>query len=117
MTEPDKARKLISEERIELEMKHRTHFAKAFATRAEKGVEEYKRDARRTDRLKAQECKTCFYLRGARLGGVVLTTAPCRICGKTMQFKAAAVTEICEACSGENDACRMCMADIELRLQ
>lgn len=116
MTQTGK-RKLISEERTEIEIKHRTHFAKAFAARAEKAVDEWKRDARRTGRLKACECKTCFYLRSSRVGAATLTTAPCRLCGGPMQFATTVVTEICETCSHENDACRMCMADVELRLQ
>jgi hypothetical protein len=116
VSQPGK-RKLISEERTEIEIKHRTHFAKAFAARAEKAIDEWKRDARRTDRLAACECKTCFYLRSTRVGGTAVTTAPCRLCGELMQFATTVVTEICEKCSRENDACRMCMADVELRLQ
>jgi len=112
-----KARKLISEERTELEIKHRTHFARQFAARAEKNVDEWKRDARRSDRLKACECKTCFYLRAVRLGGHTPTTAPCRLCGAEMLFGSTVTTEICASCSAENESCRMCMADIELRLQ
>lgn len=116
MTTAAPARKLLSEERIELEIKHRTHFAKSYAQRAEKNIDEFRRDARRPDRMKAHECKTCFYLRASRVGASVPTEVACRICGEAMLFGTAVTTEICEKCGREHSACRMCLADVELRL-
>ena len=111
-------RRILSEERIELERKHRTHFALSYAQRATKNVEDLKQDARRDKRREAGECKTCFYLKSARVGGAELTKAACRMCGREMILATAATPpEICSDCAKENELCRMCMADQELRLQ
>lgn len=71
-------------------------------------------DADQTERLKARECKLCFYIRKHRIGGAAMTDAECQGCQKVMGFSSTATDKFCRDCSDKYRVCTRCGADMEL---
>lgn len=72
-------------------------------------------DARRTERLEAQECRTCFYLRASRVAGQAMTWWACGVCAREAMWGSTGTPSVCEDCASEHQLCRVCGGDRELR--
>ena len=78
-------------------------------------MKDYRRaaaDADREARLKASQCRRCFYVSG-RIGGAMMTTKPCRSCGVEMHFGSTCTDALCKGCADKLRLCRHCAADLE----
>lgn len=76
-------------------------------------AEEVKMDARKTERLKRQECKSCFY--ASRIGGSAMTERPCMCCGSVMVYTSTATDVLCPGCAQKHQLCKHCGGDLEMR--
>lgn len=76
---------------------------------------EFLNDPRRKERKEKAECKRCFYVHNARIGGATMTEQPCGICGVSQMYGSTATDKICKKCAIENELCKYCGADMELR--
>jgi predicted nucleic acid-binding Zn ribbon protein len=72
-------------------------------------------DNDKKNRLDKCLCKSCYYIFDRRMGGASITRRPCGICEKTMQFSNTATDVICPSCAKQNDMCKQCGGDIELK--
>lgn len=70
-------------------------------------------DTDKQRRLVEQNCKRCFY--GSRIGGAAMTTQPCMCCHTQVMYGSTATDALCMDCAKENDLCKRCGGDIELR--
>lgn len=70
-------------------------------------------DTFKKERLAEQNCKCCFY--GSRIGGAAMTTQPCMCCHKPVMYGSTATDALCMDCARENELCKRCGGDIELR--
>jgi|GEM_PF-1730318 len=86
------------------------HHLEETVSRAREAAE----DLRRQERLQKGECRSCFYLVG-RIGGAVVTSRPCGLCGEEMLFANTCTDVLCPSCSKSHSLCRHCGADLELR--
>lgn len=93
-----------------------------FATELAKGQLEWiidlakllKEDPHKIERRKKALCKPCFYNR-SRIGGAAMTFQPCGICGEEMPFGNTVTDSCCTKCALENNLCKHCGGDIEMR--
>lgn len=69
-------------------------------------------DTKREQRLAAQECKLCFYLRG-RMAGQAFTDYQCRYCKETKSHPNTAVPNFCPECAKTLSICVDCGADLD----
>ena len=60
-------------------------------------------------------CRSCYYLSNVRIGGATITQRPCGICEAIMRFGSTASDVICHACAKDNNICKQCGADMELK--
>jgi len=70
-------------------------------------------DTDKQNRLKEQNCKCCYY--GSRIGGQAITTQPCMCCDTPVMYGSTATDALCMPCAKENDLCKRCGGDIEMR--
>ena len=77
-------------------------------------VREAAEDVARTERRKAQCCRTCFYLR-QRIGGATCSHRPCggEGCGETLHSGNTCVDVLCHACGVRYGLCVRCGGDAE----
>lgn len=78
--------------------------------RAGRCVEDPERKKRRAEAT----CRPCYYLR-MRVGGSMITSKRCRICGEDVSYASTATGETCVPCAKKHRLCRWCGADVELR--
>lgn len=91
-----------------------TELAKNGSKRIMNLAESLKEDPRKSERRKNALCKLCFY-NGSRIGGAAMTFQPCGICGEDMCFGNTATDSVCPECAFQNDLCKHCGGDIEMR--
>ena len=73
-------------------------------------------DPKKEDRLKAQECKYCYYMRsGVATQAFVQWT--CGICNTEQQWSNGDYPRICKECAIKHNLCMHCGADIDLRVK
>lgn len=90
-----------------------TERAKARIAELKRRHEDIEGDARKGERLAAQECKGCHYFQ--RIGGAAITKQPCMCCGKEQTYGSTNTDALCMDCAKANDLCKHCGGDIELR--
>ena len=78
-------------------------------------AEEASKDTRKALRLEICECKACFY--SSRIGGNVITTRACAICGRDRTYESSATDVLCLGCATENKLCAHCGGDLEMRVR
>lgn len=76
-------------------------------------AERYKSDPCKQARLQASECIVCY--RAGRIGCAAITQVDCGICGVEMSFPSTNVDVVCFHCALNNNLCKHCGADIELK--
>ena len=76
---------------------------------------EFMRDDRRKERLAEAECKTCFYVNYARIGGSAMTSRPCGICEVPQMYGSTATDKLCLKCAIEHQLCKQCGGDVLMR--
>ena len=72
-------------------------------------------DEDRVARLKASNCKFCYYIYNSRIGGAAMTERPCGICGKVVMYGSTCTDAVCHDCAKKHSLCVHCGADLELR--
>ena len=95
----------------------RTSWAKSTSERLVRGVQEFKTDARMSERLKQRKCRACFYLRGPSVAGQAFTEWTCLGCSKTDMHSCTAVPMLCNECSDKFGACDKCGSDLDLKIR
>lgn len=70
-------------------------------------------DADRLNRWKVQECQRCYY--NGKVGGQMITHSKCKSCEKELQFPSTNVDRLCIECAREQQVCKHCGADMELK--
>lgn len=75
----------------------------------------YLDDPDRLLRIKASQCKTCFYVLYTRMGQEVDTERPCGVCGKIESYTSTSTDPICYHCAVENELCKRCGGDLHMR--
>ncbi len=63
----------------------------------------------------AGECKKCFYIYPARIGGSAMTMEPCGVCGKEVWYGNTSTDRLCMTCALEHKLCKHCGGDVEMR--
>lgn len=82
--------------------------------RMHKSLAHYELDDRKTARLAAEECKTCYYVRFA-VAGQSFSRQECKTlgCNNLSEHMNTDVPDFCPACSKKYGICRRCGGDIE----
>jgi hypothetical protein len=62
-------------------------------------------------RAKERECRSCHYLRGARISGQAFTEWTCQHCGAEAMYHCTGYPTLCDKCSDELGACVRCVGD------
>lgn len=107
---PPTLKRPIDVRSIELHTAMATERVKRFR----KGLAHYEIDDRKTSRLAAGECKTCYYLRVAVAGQAFSQRECARLgCDELSKNSNTDVPEFCESCSKEYGICRRCGGDLE----
>lgn len=70
-------------------------------------------DPDKKERIEAHECVVCFY--GSRFGGAAMTEQDCMSCGEEQLYSSTATDVLCNKCAKDNNLCKHCGADIELK--
>lgn len=92
-----------------------TDFAISIASDCIQHALEYQSDFRKKERLKDNECKTCFYFRSGRIGGAAMTTQECAVCGKEVMYGSTNTDPLCLECAQAHELCKRCMGDVKMR--
>jgi hypothetical protein len=90
-----------------------TERARAYIAETERRVEDSRTDACREARLKARECRWCFYR--SSFAGQAFTDWNCWSCGKEDSHANTAVPRLCDTCADKLGLCVRCCADRELK--
>ena len=90
-----------------------TERSKAFVNSRIELAKRLAEDTDKAKRIAEQQCKCCFY--GGRIGGAAMTTQPCMCCHKPVMYGSTATDALCMDCAIENDLCKRCGGDIDLR--
>jgi hypothetical protein len=77
-------------------------------------AEQLKTDAEKEQRLAAQQCRCCYYLRKVRIGGAAMTERPCGSCDTPMFFSSTATDVLCPECAQKQSLCKQCGARIDI---
>lgn len=73
-------------------------------------------DPTKLDRVtKKSECKVCYYIHNARIGGAAMTYRDCGICGSKELYGSTSTDVLCMKCAQEYKLCKHCGADRELK--
>lgn len=75
----------------------------------------YLADPDRKERLGAGQCKRCFYIWNARIGGAAITMQPCAICSEEVMYGSTATDKLCLPCATKHEICRQCGGDLLMR--
>jgi hypothetical protein len=94
---------------------NRTRRSLSWAKHILKKAEAVEIDAKKEQRLRAQRCKTCFYIDDG-IGGQAITRSKCDICEKEVINASTDVDYICEECAKEYNLCRHCGGSIDMQL-
>lgn len=92
-----------------------TEFAKSRVESIIKRAKEIELDTLKAERIKACECKACFY--SDRIGGAAITSRPCMCCNEMQHYGSTATNTLCKPCATKHDLCKRCGGDIELRVR
>jgi len=71
---------------------------------------EYRLDAERERRIKAQTCKTCWYILRPRQVASIPSKGNCAQCGTVISSNKAFVNLLCDKCAKDYDLCKECGA-------
>lgn len=71
-------------------------------------------DSDSLNRIKAQNCVSCYYSAG-RIGGSAITTRPCMCCGLTETYASTSTDALCLVCADLNHLCKHCGGDLDMR--
>jgi hypothetical protein len=80
-----------------------------------KKAEKINSDEDKKERLDQCLCKACFYILNMRMGGATMTSRPCGVCDLEMNFSSTATDAICPSCANENNLCKRCGANMDLK--
>lgn len=61
------------------------------------------------------KCGYCSTFARSRIGGSAITTVQCALCDKELTFGNTATDILCDDCAAENNLCKQCGADQELK--
>lgn len=91
-----------------------TGIASRQAADAIKAAQDAVNDAQKEERLAAQQCKGCFYLRRRVLAAQAFTDQPCACCLVVQRYSSSNTDALCMSCAQEHRLCKHCSADIDL---
>lgn len=74
-------------------------------------------DGQHAARLKAQECRHCFYRVSIQLACQAFTSWKCAHCPAEAQHHNSATPRVCAECSAAFELCTQCGGDIEMRFR
>lgn len=94
-----------------------TDQAKYYAEESLKLAVKLTQDPDKIARLAKSECMVCYYAKSARIGGASMTTKPCGLCDRIMDFCNTNTDKVCVHCARVHDLCKHCGADIKLRVR
>jgi len=90
-----------------------TDLNRRYIEETERRVEECRTDAHREQRLKARECRWCFYR--TTFAGQAFTEWTCWACGKEDSHPNTSTPRLCNECADKLGLCVHCCADRELK--
>lgn len=70
-------------------------------------------DPKKDERLKAQECKVCFYT--TKVAGNRVTSTTCTLCETQLTHATTSCDALCIVCAKENNLCKHCAGDIDMK--
>lgn len=70
-------------------------------------------DPGKEQRIKKGECVACFYT--SRIGGAMITTRACGLCGKSEVYSSTATDALCPECAKKHNLCKHCGGDIDMK--
>lgn len=94
-----------------------TDWAKSALESTVRRAREATEDPRKAERLAKPECVVCYYIYPDRIGGAMVTTTDCGVCGTRIGSGNTNVDVVCPECAKANDLCRHCGADLKLRVR
>jgi hypothetical protein len=74
-------------------------------------------DGQREARLKAKQCRHCFYRISIQLACQAFTSWKCAHCDHEAQHHNSATPRVCGDCSTDFELCTQCGGDIEMRFR
>jgi len=89
-----------------------TRFSTNYYERTKKDIAAYEADQEKTHRLKEQECKTCYYLKGGVIAGDAMTSYKCRHCEKENWHENNHPPRYCKNCAASHEVCVRCGASV-----
>lgn len=89
-----------------------TRYAKIRLEQLAKMLKGTENDEEAIERLRAQECRACYYLGKGQMVGHAFTSFECASCKQTALHHNTNVTKFCRRCSVEKECCCRCGADI-----
>lgn len=94
-----------------------TGHAKQSADERRAKLQAFDEDALQSQRLKARECKACYYLFSPRMAGQAMTERECLGpgCNARILWHNTAVPLLCEKCADKHRLCRRCGSTIDMR--
>ena len=98
--------------RTPLELSHVLN-ATSISAHALKNATAIVNDVKHDERVKAQECRRCFYY--SKLGGQAITSSNCSICNTELIHGNTNIDELCMDCAKKHKLCKHCCADMELK--
>lgn len=96
----------------ESDIRMQTSMCLARVTNALELAQKLTDDPERLHRLKAQECKACWYFN--QFGGQAITTRPCAACTEVITWGNTNCPVLCVPCAKAIKLCRHCGSDIGL---
>lgn len=99
---------------IQDKIKDRTSWSIMKANEREKAHKAFVGDTGKDKRLKALECKYCFYFNRPRIAGRALVRKECSYCGMDIHWPNTAVPYICATCAVDYNCCLNCGGDRDM---
>lgn len=94
------------------QIKRNTYYSTLRYTNLKKHLNDFELDLYEDQRLKKQECKTCYYLKNS-MAGQAFTKYACGNCGKEQMYHNTNTPRYCEECAKEFNVCIRCGAELK----
>lgn len=92
----------------------RTSMSRRRGQEAVASVRSFESDDKIDQRMKAMECRACFYL-SSRIGGQAFSEWTCGVCASDQMHSSTATPRVCSDCAREHSLCTYCGGDLEMR--
>ena len=91
-----------------------TSWSKQLYQERVKAVLDAEEDKDQAIRLRACQCKWCYYINNRRMAGAAFTRWFCKLCDREDMHSNTATPKVCRSCSEKYRACVSCGGDLNL---